>query len=208
MKSLSQLLSNAPLLICDASSSKIQVGYYQQPDSKGVFVTSNEESGIGLFTCIEQLNCNIREVKTFVYANTPGSILGIRTVAMALRVWKTLSTSETYSYNALALLAEAKANPEVTYIADARRDSWHTYKHGGIAAKVATPDLKAPLLIPEGFRSWSPLPSEVATTPYVIEELWPRASKIPLLTPSENPDAFLYEQPSYATWEPQIHQKS
>jgi len=207
MKSLSQLLSEAPVLILDATSSKVQVGLYKNKTSLGQYAYSTEESGIGLFKAVESLSCNLTEVKTFIYANTPGSVLGVRTVAMALRIWKTLGSSQVYSYNALALLAEATKQPDITYIADARRETWHAYKLDSLASRTATPDLISPLVMPEGFRTWSTLPKDLKIVPYNIEQLWPLAMSTALLSPSENPDAFLYEQPSYVTWDPQIHRK-
>jgi tRNA threonylcarbamoyladenosine biosynthesis protein TsaB len=207
MKRFSQLQSKSQVLVLDATSAQVQVGLFLAPCTQGRYAYSNEESGIGLFQAVQSLGCNLEDIKTFVYANSPGSILGIRTVAMALRIWKTLSNSNVYAYNALSLLAEANPNSKVTYIADARRDMWHTYSQESGYKRMQTDELVAPLALPEGFRTWSSLPSNLTVVPYCIEKLWPKVLDIPLLTESENPDAFLYEQPSYVTWEPQIHRK-
>ena len=61
------------------------------------------------------------------------------------------------------------------------------------------------LVTPENFRHWTPLPAEVRRVPYSLEALLPRVAGEDLFLPTEAPDAFLHEEPSYVTWTPQIH---
>jgi tRNA threonylcarbamoyladenosine biosynthesis protein TsaB len=132
-------------------------------------------------------------------------VLGIRTAAMALRTWAMLRPRPVFAYQSLALVAHALGEKDAAVIADARRETWHRYAIGGALQRVAAAELAGRLLMPEGLRHWSALPPAVASTPYAVGELLERTRGIDLLRATEAPDAFLHEEPSYATWTPQIH---
>jgi tRNA threonylcarbamoyladenosine biosynthesis protein TsaB len=205
MSSLRQLLAaHAPLLLLDAASSRVQVGIIAA-EGAARWHTSDEEAGIGIFRGVEALAPDFGALGGFVYCDGPGSILGIRTVAMALRTWNVLQPKPVFAYSSLVLVANALGRPEVSVIADARRETWHRYRLGGTLQRVATSELTGELVIPENFRHWSVLPAGVQTVPYSLAELLPRIFAADVFQPSENPDAFLHSEPSYATWTPQIH---
>jgi tRNA threonylcarbamoyladenosine biosynthesis protein TsaB len=63
----------------------------------------------------------------------------------------------------------------------------------------------AELVTPENFRNWTPLPGGVRRVPYALAELLPRTAEADLFQPTDAPDAFLHEEPSYVMWTPQIH---
>ena len=210
MPSLRQVLTeHAPLLMVDAASARIQAGLFEPApgaDLRARWAESTEEAGIGVFRCVEALGADLGAVRCFAFADSPGSILGIRTVAMAIRVWRALAERPVFGYNGLALLAETQGRPEVTYIADARRDAWHACRKGGKPRRVTAAELTGPLAMPEGFRQWSTPPFPVEQVPYRLAELWPLAAEADLLTQTDDPDAFLHEAPQYATWQPRIHE--
>ncbi len=213
MPSLRALVAaHAPLLVLDAASSRIQVGWIEPAGSAGntrdVSARWHEaegESGTALFEAIARLGVSPNAAASFVFCDGPGSILGIRTAATAIRTWCVLRPRPVFSYCSLALVAAALGRSEVTVLADARRDSWHCFTTGGTLRRVPTGQLSGPLLMPEGFRHWSALPGNVETTPYRIGDLFARTAAIDLFTLTESPDAFLHEEPSYVTWTPQIH---
>jgi tRNA threonylcarbamoyladenosine biosynthesis protein TsaB len=205
MPNLRQLLAaHAPLLLIDAASARIQVGLLDAGASAR-WAGSDEESGVGVFRCLEQLGVQPGEVGAFIFCDGPGSVLGIRTVAMALRTWTMLKRRPVFAYHSLALVAQAVGRPEIHVIADARRDSWHCLAMGGPLRRVPTAELAGNLLMPDGFRHWTPLPDGVAHTPYVLADLLPRVQEQDLFRAVEAPDAFLHEEPNYVTWTPQIH---
>lgn len=160
---------------------------------------------MAVFKGIEQLGVDVAQAGAFVFCDGPGSILGIRTVAMALRAWTTLKPRPIFAYSSLALVAHALPDPEVTVIADARRDAWHTYRRGLGLRRVPTAGLSGTLVMPQGFRNWTALPSNVRPTPYSVGDLLAATSEYELLLPTAEPDAFLHEEPSYVTWTPQVH---
>ncbi len=205
MPSLRELVtSHAPLLFLDAASTRIQVGLWGSK-GRGRWQTSDEEAGIGIFRCLEQLDFDLEHIRAFVFCEGPGSILGIRTVAMALRTWRLFSPKPVFSYSALALAAHALGRTDVAVIADARRDTWHYYKLGESLRRVPTAELAGVLAMPDHFRHWSALPPDLVLLPYAVEELLSRVEDANLFRLNEAPDAFLHDEPSYVTWMPQIH---
>jgi tRNA threonylcarbamoyladenosine biosynthesis protein TsaB len=76
---------------------------------------------------------------------------------------------------------------------------------GGALRRVATAELTGELVMPEHFRNWSQLPPTVQRVPYTLAEMLPRVIDAELFHATDAPDAFLHEEPSYATWAPQVH---
>lgn len=196
--------AHAPVLVLDAASALVQIGLVRgSNDAK--WATSTDEAGVAVFAGVEKLGVNVSEVGAFVFCDGPGSVLGIRTVAMALRAWNVLKPRPCFAFCSLALVAQRLGRDDVTVIADARRETWHAYQTSRGLRRVAAADLTGALVMPENFRHWSPLPPGVARAPYSLAELLPRAWDADLFLPTEAPDAFLHEEPSYVTWTPQVH---
>ncbi|MBP9911814.1 MAG: peptidase M22 [Opitutaceae bacterium] len=205
MPSLHQLRADhAPLLLIDAASTHIQVGCLAAT-GEDRWACANEESGIGIFCGVEALQCDLADIRAFVFCDGPGSILGIRTAAMALRTWHMLKPRPVYRYGSLELVAHALGQPDTQIIADARRETWHRYRLGGRLERIAANELSGQLVMPAGFRHWSPLPKDVTETPYTLAALLPAIENAAIFTETDVLDAFLHEEPSYKTWTPQIH---
>jgi tRNA threonylcarbamoyladenosine biosynthesis protein TsaB len=198
------LASHAPLLLIDAASIRVQVGWLcGEADTQ--WESAEDEAGIAIFQLIEKLGRDVATANAFVFADGPGSILGIRTAAMALRTWNVLKPRPMFAYSSLAVVAHALGRSELALIADARRDSWHHYQIGRGLRRVDAAELAGALAMPDGFRHWSLLPPNVERVPYSLAEILPRVADADLFLPTEAPDAFLHQEPSYATWTPQIH---
>ena len=205
MLSLRELLTrHAPLLLIDAASVQVQVAWIEDVSSAR-WATSNDEAGIGVFRCLAELGIQPSDAAAFVFCDGPGSILGVRTVATALRTWSVLSARPTFAYHSLAVVAAGLNEPSAQVIADARRDFWHGLSLGGKLRRIPTPELSGDLVTPEGFRHWTPLPANVRRVPYNLAALLPKISDTKLFRPTDAPDAFLHEEPSYVTWTPQVH---
>jgi tRNA threonylcarbamoyladenosine biosynthesis protein TsaB len=204
MPSLRQLRADfASMLLIDAASSEVQVGLLTP--ARDAWKTSREEAGIGVFRSIEALDVDLAAVGAFIFCEGPGSLLGIRTSAMAVRTWNVLSARPVFAYQSLAVVAHALRQPEVTLIADARRESWHAFQFDGKLQRVPTAELPGTLATPEGFRNWSVLPVNVTRVPYSLPELFAKVADDDLFRATDAPDAFLHQEPSYVTWSPQIH---
>lgn len=205
MANLSQILAaHAPLLLLDAASTHVQVGWLE-PGKSARWASADDEAGVAVFRAIAQLGVAPPTAGALIFCEGPGSILGIRTTAIALRTWCVLQPRPVFSYSSLAVVAQALGRPETAVIADARRDSWHRCQLGRGLSRVATADLAGELVMPDGFRHWTPLPATVTRVPYDLSSLLPRVMEADLFQASDAPDAFLHEEPSYVTWTPQIH---
>lgn len=205
MPSLRQLLrSHAPLLLIDASSTRIQLGLIESIDHQR-WSAIDDEAGVAVFTGIEQLRVDLATIRGFVFCEGPGSILGIRTAAMAIRTWQTLTPRPAFAYGSLALAAQALGRDDVALIADARRDSWHVQRRDQPLRRTPTAELSGELLMPENFRHWTPLPAGLQRTPYDVAALLAIVPDADLFREASEPDAFLHEEPNYATWTPHIH---
>jgi tRNA threonylcarbamoyladenosine biosynthesis protein TsaB len=208
MPSLNEILAaHPPLLLLDAASARVQAGLLAG-DGGGRWESSEDEAGVGVFRCVEALGVDMGAVGSFAFCSGPGSLLGIRTVAMALRAWRVALPRPVFAYGSLALVAHAVGRPGAGVIADARRGAWHLYQLGRELRRVPTAELPSDLLMPEGFRHWTELPATpVERTPYSIAAMFarPAVAAAELFRPTDAPDAFLPEEPSYATWTPQMH---
>jgi tRNA threonylcarbamoyladenosine biosynthesis protein TsaB len=207
MPSLSQILRDySPLLLVDAASERVQVGLLDA-GAPPRWASRVQESGVGIFECLDELGMEIDSVRSFAFCEGPGSILGIRTSAMALRMWNVLRPRPLFSYFGLAVVARAAGRPGVGYIADARRGLWHRQYMGGPLERVPAAELTGELATPEGFRRWEPLPAGAAGASYDLAALFalPAVASADLFREAPQPDAFLHQEPTYAKWTPQIH---
>ncbi len=196
------------LLLIDACSELVQTSVIRSGvDAK--WECAKEEAGTGVFACIERFGDQLASVDAYVFCEGPGSILGIRTVAAAIRTWILLQPKPVWSYKSLELLAHSVPEEDITIISDARRDSWHVVRRGERMRRVPTAEVsrEGPLAMPGNFRQWGKLPDSLSPRllDYDLATLLPRVWHADIFQPCEAPDAFLHEEPSYATWSPQIH---
>jgi tRNA threonylcarbamoyladenosine biosynthesis protein TsaB len=207
MPSLGQILrEQSPILLIDAASERIQTGLLSSA-SPPRWAARKDEAGVGVFECLDELDVDLDTVQAFAFCEGPGSILGIRTSAAALRMWSVLRPRPLYGYFSLAVVARAVGRPSVTIISDARRGLWHRMRMDGPLERVPAAELSGELMTPEGFRSWAPPPAPVSTTSYDLSALLavPAVAAAELFRETQDPDAFLHQEPSYAKWVPQIH---
>lgn len=213
MPSLRHLLAEHPtLLLIDTASARVQVGLWTAGETQPPhWLVSDTEASTGLFECVETVLRNaglrIADVGTFVFCEGPGSVLGIRTAAVALRAWQVIQPKAvTYSFQSLDVVARALNRAEVSVIADARRDTWHVTQLGAPLRRMTAAELSGELVMPTHFRHWTALPAGLGTTGYDISVLLAALPDADLFRVSTEPDAFMHEDPSYVTWTPQIHQ--
>jgi tRNA threonylcarbamoyladenosine biosynthesis protein TsaB len=213
MSSLREILAaHAPLLLLDAASTRVQVGLFGT-GGPARWAVADEEAGVALFRGVESLGVDLALVRGFAFCEGPGSILGIRTAAMALRTWNALAPRPVFAFRSLELVAHdlARRGPleNFSVIADARRDAWHCVEvHSGTAGplrRVNAAALAGDLFMPENFRTWAAKPAKTQTTGYDLATLLPRVAGAELFRATGAPDAFLHEDPSYKTWNPQVH---
>ncbi len=223
MPSLDSLVAtHRTVLLIDSALTRIQVGLWQR-DGDPIWSVSDQEAGIAIFACADrvlaQARIEITGIGALAFCEGPGSILGIRTTAMALRVWSVAAgrTLPAFAYRSLELVAvdlqRSGAPAPFAVVADARRDSWHWVDGpaGGPAGRlrrVPPQELLAfpgGIYTPAGFRAWTQPPRPISAVDYTLPDLWLRERTADLLEAAPQPDAFLHEEASYVTWTPQIH---
>jgi tRNA threonylcarbamoyladenosine biosynthesis protein TsaB len=213
MPSLRELLAaHAPLLLLDAAAARVQVGLFEA-NGKMRWAGADDEAGVALFRGVESLGVDLSAVSAFVFCEGPGSILGIRTAAMAVRAWNVLAPRPVFAFRSLEVVAHdlTRRSPaeDFSVIADARRETWHCVdvRAGSVGPlrRVPSAELGGTLFMPENFRTWSPPPVETQLTSYDLAALLPRVAGAELFRATDAPDAFLHEDPSYKTWTPRIH---
>lgn len=218
MPSLRQLLArHATILLIDSASACVQVAVLRR-DAEPVWISKSGEAGEQVFASVGEIllraSLSLEFIDAFIFCDGPGSVLGIRTTAVALRTWRVLRERPVYAYCSLALVAHALVRKaqrrDFSVIADARREAWHHVAVGADGAvstlqRIPTASLTGALVMPEAFRHWTPLPASVEFVPYSLAVLLPLLSDEELFFPSPEPDAFLHEEPVYKTWIPQVH---
>ena len=142
-------------------------------------------------------------------------MLGIRTVAMALRTWQVLFPRPSYAYQSLAVAAHCewarKESRNFSVIADARRDAWHCQQidaGGRMPPLQRLPAASLPageLVTPENFRAWAQLPRPASLCSYDLAKIFPAIVSDDCFRLVEAPDAFQHETPDYRKWSAQIH---
>lgn len=185
--------------------------------------TTPGEAGTALFqsidTCLREAGLTLETVAAYAYCEGPGSMLGVRTVAMALRTWQAAQPRPIYHYPSLTLVAHALAgHPETprpfAVIADARRETWHHVTvdaTGRVAALRRTPKIELaagnePLWQPSAFRAWAPAPRATRDCAYDVGALFAALPDLDCFTPTTAPDAFQHEAPDYKKWSAHVHQ--
>lgn len=220
MLSLAQLLAHhGCILVLDAVSTTVHVGLWRR-DKPAVWHASEEESGRAVFKltgqCLRDAGATLADVRAFAYCAGPGSMLGVRTVAMTLRTWQALEPRPAFAYLSLPLIALelARTTPApFAVIADARRDTWHTVAVDAAAGPGPLQRLPAaalaadsiPLWQPAALRAWAAAPRPAAACAYDVPHLLDRHRDAPLFTETPAPDAFQHEAPEYKKWSAQVH---
>lgn len=218
MASLTQLLAaHGGILVLDAASQRVQIGLLRH-GQPALWAATDDEAGRGLFSgtasVLEKTGADIGDIAAFAFCEGPGSMLGTRSIAMALRTWLVLKPRPVFAYQSLALAASAewRRSPRpFAVIADARRESWHTQPvsaDGTLAAMVRRPTAELPAgerLMPAGFRVWSKPPADLASCDYDLATLTAAVADAGLFRSVELPDALQHEAPDYKKWSAQPH---
>lgn len=218
MATFAQLLAHhRRILVLDAASQCTQAGLLR-PDLPGIWHRTPEEAGSGIFAgtdaVLKEAGLTSKDIEAFVFCEGPGSMLGTRTIAMALRTWQVLHPRPAYAYQSLAVAARGEwtRGPRAfSVIADARRDTWHVQSvgaDGSLAPLQRVPAADLPsgeLATPGNFRAWATLPRPAATVSYDLAKLFLTLGDGDFFRVSEAPDAFQHEAPVYKKWSAQVH---
>lgn len=209
-------------LFLDAASPAVSVGLRVGDEASGTWQHAHDEAGVALFRSIDLLTrargVGVAEITSVVFCEGPGSLLGVRLAAMALRTWIAVPREkplQVFAYRSLelvaaSLLAHGRAAP-FHVIVDGRRATWNALSVDATGAwqpirrRPATevfPNGEA-VFHPEGFPLWQTLPAGAQSVHYDPMALPGLAERFSLLRPVALPDAFMIEMPTYREWTPE-----
>lgn len=213
-----------PILIIDTASPTTMVGLGVSKEDWH-WLHSNLESGVALFQLVARLTREqatpLKAVRTVAYCDGPGSMLGIRTTAMAIRTWVaslTLDPVALASYSSLALAAAGirakRVDGAFAVAIDARRQSWYGLTdspegHGPAEIKrIPSPSadtLGDRVYLPEGFPVWNDRPADWLDCAYQPRLLESPTLQRRLFRPIEQPEAFQLDPPIFQKWTPAVN---
>jgi tRNA threonylcarbamoyladenosine biosynthesis protein TsaB len=212
-----------PLLLTDCSAPGVRAGIlgdsgwmaYQQKDG---------ETGSVLFETVKQLlfecRLSLQDIRSFAYCEGPGSTLGIRINAMALRTWNQLTEipRPIYAYRSLGAAAVLRKQNDpgaeiFAVLSDLRKDFWNglkvdSNKAPGTIGTVTAKELESwpgqRFFIQQRIHSPG-LPKGAAPLDYHLESM-PAAKAFPeLLRPVDQPTVFQTTQTTFKQWTPSRH---
>lgn len=209
-------------LLLDAAGPLVQTGLWRNGQWIR-WIGSGEEAGKSLFQGVERIfaeeGTSIDRIDGFFFCTGPGSMLGLRIAAMAIRGWQSLRPQPLpiYGYSSHRLLAHMLlANgktPPFHVISDARRDSWHvtTVLEPGVGSALRRlpsdelAELTGPFYRMEERVRAEPPVKVAAILPYHLEKEAARFLEPGLLHPMTDADPSVLEAPEYKKWSAERH---
>jgi len=213
------LPAKTPLLLIDAAAPRCVVGLWQDGDWLA-HASPNAAALEGVFAGVEQILCDAKlslaDLGGFIHNEGPGSILGIRLSAMAIRTWRALPPWRdlpVWTFGQLHFAAAAYAaehgGPAVNVISEFRQGRWN-YLASGAESVVAidqhqAAELPEPLVYVRQRKNWQPAPA------HAIEwsPSWPHCASV-LTTPGllrqvDHPSVVITEEAEFAKWSGERH---
>lgn len=212
----------SPTLLLDASSASIYVGLLDG-GTWLAFEHSKEQALESLFDLtqlvLKKTNTSLTQVRRFIFCEGPGSVLGVRLSAMALRTWRTLPEhrqTPIYAYNSMHFahaIVQQTCTPQGDYaiITESRMKRWNTLiqKKGTQASFQEIHHEDIDTLPPTRYyfaqREHSAPPPNTLNIAYHPKAYPTYFNDLKQLHLCQEPDAFLPETPTYKTWSAQRH---
>ncbi len=209
---------NQTLLLLDASALETQTGLLRN----GKWLAFHRSSGEtlealfqGVSSCLSGAGLDFKDVEGFLYCEGPGSVLGIRLAAMALKGWRSLpglKMAPIYAYRSLPAMAhlmqlQERNGPPFHCICEGGKGLWNLYSNGEMktVSSEEIENLEEPVyLIPLGRNKESP-PQNAEIRPYHLEELPTILTSEALFRRTETPEVYRTGANVYAKWSGQRH---
>ena len=210
-----------PALVVDGSGSSVFVGLMGADGDWLSKVDSGSTPLEGLFPAVEaaldSAQSTISEVRNFIYCEGPGSVLGIRLCAMAIRTWGHLCKPAAgyFAYKSLELTAALIGldAPEVRHallISDWKKDAWNAIRiREGQSGVITTLDNRAvsnwkegPLFYLPQRKGWQAVPEnaiELEYSPYRLPEV------MQLLKKTKEVELYTSTMNTFRKWAPERH---
>lgn len=202
-----------PILLLDASTDEVCVGVLANSTWLAFERTSVEalESLFSLTACVlDQAQLHLRQINRFLFCEGPGSVLGIRLAAMAIRTWLTLPDCRQktiYAYKSLhaaSVILKREEQPTTPWclVIASRMKRWNLLGDDGQLREIGQDALAASqrnlYYLPARRHSHPPVNARLL--PYRLEAHPDIFGNAPWLRSIESPDAWLPSQPVYQQW--------
>lgn len=213
-----------PALLIDAAGPLVQTGLWVDGQWV-VWKPSRDEAGRSIFAGVAAIlaerKITIDDLGSVLFCEGPGSMLGNRIAAMAVRGWQALRDEPipVFLYNSHALLAAIlkRSGHKAPFhiISDARRNRWNvlTISSDGTAQPLRRLEreqlieLTGPFLrMEENIRNEPPVSAEMI--PYDLSEHAALFSDSQWLRQTDEPDVLLQEAPEYKKWNEERHRSA
>lgn len=212
---------SAPWLVLDASHPTVEIGII---GANGWLAHESAEAPAlsTLFDltkkCFHTANLSLDKISSYVQCRGPGSVLGIRLTAMAIKTWRGIyQNTSCFTYTSLDLarrsISIGKGQEAFRIVADWKRNTWHLIESEDRTITSIDTETLASSADRTTFylaqrKSWQAPPLEVTRIKYSIKELPEIFSKQPdSLTESAEPGLFQHYEPEYQKWSPSRHGK-
>ena len=224
MKSESSSVSfDRPALVIDGSGASIFVGLLGTNGKWLAQVHQKSAPLEGLFTSVESAlysaQCQITDIRSFIYCEGPGSVLGLRLCAMAIQTWGRLcecaSTASYLSYNSLELTAalmvlDIPGINDALLISDWKKNAWNSIlikedQSGAIVTldnqAVSNWEKGSLFYLPQR-KGWQIVPEHATTLEYSPQRL---TEVMQLLKKTKKIELYASNMNVFQKWVPQRH---
>lgn len=217
---------DGPTLVTDGSGASVFVGLLGVGGEWKAQANLQSTPLEGLFPSVEAVlhsaGCEISDVHNFIYCKGPGSVLGLRLCAMAIRTWgylcKLRTTVRYFTYNSLELTAAliAADNPgtnRALLISDWKKNAWNSIEiNEGQSGAIATIDdrtvgnwEKGSLFYLPQRKGWQAIPENATMLEYSPHRL---PEVMYLLKSAKKIEPYSSNMNTFRKWLPQRHRAS
>lgn len=218
-----KIKSSDTILFLDASSVVVHIGILN--DNKWIGYFRSEDPALqslfqGVEVCLQTAGLHLSDITGFAYCEGPGSLLGIRLVAMAIRAWKeqkTFMDSMVYAYNSfdvsLELIRKIHNSKEpYAIVSQSAKGFWNflstdsskiqvsEFSEAELASFSGTLWLFKQKKIHSCERNFQTLAFD-----YSLQQVPEIFYQGALLRPVDEPDAAFVREPEYVKWDSKRH---
>ena len=219
---MEELPVHYPLLAIDTASDRKWVAVKRSADhlESG---QCNDDASAALFrlveTALERSNTALAAIRSIVYCEGPGSMLGIRAAVMAIRAWEGIGlpgAANLFAFDALTmsraiLNTQGAIEAETLIVTDARRGAWNVLRGGDPANAIRivenddmerSPHRK---LSPDSFPSWTATSAAMESFPYDLDAVFRDERFRAAIRPTPCAVPLALRDSAYRKWTPRIH---
>lgn len=213
----------SPTLVIDGSGSSTFVGVLDQNHQWLAQESSGDAPLESLFPTVERIlndaSIELSDIRAYIYAEGPGSVLGLRLCAMAIETWSRLypDSAQLFAYNSLTLAAADLLQKDASVsdaliISDWKKAAWNavqitnrTIRSCEPIATEALVEITTPIYHLPARKGWQKAPEGVipiANSPAALSRLLLTPD---LLTKTQGVELYTTGANTFQKWTPERH---